>query len=72
MDVVILIMAVCCAAFSVYRTVAVNNMLNALLTNPDLYPDFTFLSYWQETFNQTLAIMLFASWIKVGFVKNVM
>jgi len=68
MDVVILIMAICCAAFSIYRTTAVNSLLDSMLKDPEGFPDFEFLSYWQETFNSTLAIMLFASWIKVSVI----
>ncbi len=41
-------------------------MLDELLSQPDKYVDFEFLSYWQVVFNSALAIMVFFAWVKVG------
>ena len=43
-----------------------NNKLDELLENPDDYPDFEFLSYWQVVFNSAVAIMVFFAWVKVS------
>ena len=66
LDIVVLIMAICCIIFNVYRTVEVNNILEKLLSNPDQYSNFESLSYWEMVFNSTLAIMVFFAWVKVG------
>jgi hypothetical protein len=65
LDIIVLIVAICCCAFSLYRTSSVNTMLEKLLKNPDSYPDFTFLCFWQITYNSALAIMVFCCWVKV-------
>lgn len=65
LDIVVILIGLCCIAFDVYRTISVNKILDSLLENPDSYPDFTFLSYWQMTFNSALAIMVFFCWVKV-------
>jgi len=44
-------MAICCISFNLYRTVAVNNILDDLLANPDQYSNFgkitaDFVSHW--------------------------
>jgi hypothetical protein len=50
---------------SVYRTLRVNSQLDELLHSPNDYANFEFLAWTQYTFNVTVAIMLFCSWIKV-------
>ena len=49
-----------------HRSIEVNNTLEELLENPDGYPDFEFLSYWQVVFNSAVAIMVFFAWVKVS------
>jgi len=55
LDVIVIIMAICCIAFNCYRTITVSDMLDSLLQTPNEYADFEFLSYWQVGFNSTLA-----------------
>jgi len=59
-------MAICCICFNIYRTVAVNNILDDLLANPNQYMDFESLSYWEMCFNSAMAIMVFFAWVKVA------
>jgi len=66
LDIVVIVMALCCICFNIYRTVEVNNLLEKLLSNPDQYSDFETLSYYEMVFNSALAIMVFFAWIKVG------
>ncbi len=65
LDIVVIIIAICCIAYNVYRTMAVNNKLSQLLQNPDAFADFDFLSYCQMCFNNALAVMVFCAWVKV-------
>jgi ABC-type maltose transport system permease subunit len=65
LDILVLIIAVCCVAFNIYRTVTVAKLLDTLLDYPNEYADFEFLSYWQIVFNSALAIMVFFAWVKV-------
>lgn len=55
-------------AFSVYRTVKVNEMLDQLLRNPEEFADFEFLAFWQSQFNNAVALAVFFAWIKVCFL----
>jgi len=71
LDIVVLLMAICCIIFNIYRTVEVNNILEKLLSNPDQYSNFENLSYWEMVFNSTLAIMVFFAWVKVGRFSKV-
>jgi len=66
LDIVVIIMAVCCTIFCIYRTAAVNNKLDDLLAKPDEYSDFNSLAYWQLVYNSTLAIMVFICWVKAS------
>lgn len=54
-----------CITFNAYRTMAITSMLEKLLLDPDGYPDFEFLGYWQMQFNYAIAVAVFASWVKV-------
>ena len=65
MDIIVIIIAFLCIVFSLYRTSSVNSKLEQLLQQPDAYADFTFLAYWQITYNSCLAVMVFCSWVKV-------
>ncbi|ESN98346.1 hypothetical protein HELRODRAFT_84784, partial [Helobdella robusta] len=65
LDVLNILVGVCCCIFDVYRTISVNNELDKLLQNPDKYANFVFLSYCQDMANSALAIMVFFSWIKI-------
>ncbi|XP_071952107.1 polycystin-2-like protein 1 isoform X1 [Antedon mediterranea] len=65
LDVIIIIISVLCMVFSVYRTMAVNRMIETLLSQPEQYADFEFLGYCQGVFNNVIAIAVFLAWVKV-------
>ncbi|XP_069123530.1 polycystin-2-like isoform X2 [Argopecten irradians] len=65
LDILVILIAILCVAFDVYRTVEVDNKLSVLLENPDKYADFEFLSYWQTRFDNAIAIAVFLAWIKI-------
>lgn len=60
-------------AFNVYRTVKVNELLELLLNDPLVYPDFEFLAYWQMQYNDMVAVVVFFAWIKIfKYIRLVM
>ena len=65
LDILVIIIAILCVAFDIYRLVAVDKKLNELIGQPDQYADFDFLSYWQVRFDNAIAIAVFFAWIKV-------
>lgn len=67
LDIVVIIIAILCIVFDIYRTIVVDNKLKELLDNPDKYADFENLSYWQTRFDNAIAIAVFFAWIKVMF-----
>lgn len=58
-------LAVVAIIFNIFRTIKVDNLLGKLLKNPDIYPDFEFLAFWQMQYNNMNAVNLFFAWIKV-------
>jgi len=65
LDVLVIFLSVVAMAFSVYRTIKVNGLLSELLNNPNVYPDFEFLGFWQMQYNNMVAIVVFFAWIKI-------
>jgi len=65
LDIIILTMGYVSAVFSVYRLLKVDSLLDELLSRPNAYANFDFLSYWQVQFNNVMAIMVFFAWIKI-------
>lgn len=66
LDVFVMTVSYVLIAFSVYRTVRVNALLDSLLQNPEEFADFEYLAYWQNQFNNAVALAVFFAWIKVG------
>lgn len=65
LDIIVIIIALLCIAFDIYRTIVVDSKLKELLDNPTKYPDFENLSYWQTRFDNAIAIAVFFAWIKI-------
>ena len=51
--------------FNVYRQVKVNDMLDNLIANDNVYMDFDFLCYWSMQYNNAMAFMVFLAWVKI-------
>lgn len=64
-DIIVILMGIICIVFNVYRTMEVDKLLKGLLSNDDQYANFDVLGYWQEQFNDFVAIAVFCAWIKV-------
>ncbi|KAK3090686.1 hypothetical protein FSP39_013743 [Pinctada imbricata] len=65
LDILVIIIAILCVAFDIYRQIAVDKKLSELIGNPDEHADFDFLSYWQTRFDNAIAIAVFFAWIKI-------
>ena len=66
LDILVIAIAIVCVAFNVYRTLKVDELLEDLLSKPDEYSDFNFLSLGQSQFDNAIAIAVFLAWIKVS------
>lgn len=67
LDILVIMIMIVCVSFNVYRTIKVGDLLKDLLSKPDQYADFVFLSYGQVQFDNAIAVAVFLAWIKVGF-----
>ncbi|GIX87319.1 polycystic kidney disease 2-like 1 protein [Caerostris extrusa] len=61
----ILEVSILCIGFSVYRNMVMDGLLQELLSQPDSYPNFNFLGYWQTQFNNPRGSDGFLAWIKI-------
>jgi len=65
LDVVVILLGVVCIIFNVYRTIQVNNLLKDLLEKPNEFANFAVLGFWQNQYDNLVAIAVFICWIKV-------
>ena len=65
LDILIICMAIVAMCFNVYRQVKVNDMLDNLIANDNVYMDFDFLCYWSMQYNNAMAFLVFLSWVKI-------
>ncbi|GAB1601077.1 polycystin-2-like isoform X1 [Argonauta hians] len=65
LDMLVIFISVLCIAFNVYRTIAVGDKLNQLLSSSEKYSDFQFLAFCQTHFNNAIAVTVFMAWIKI-------
>ncbi|XP_078509410.1 polycystin-2-like protein 2 isoform X3 [Lissotriton helveticus] len=64
-EIVLVLMSLLAIAFNLYRTIEVNLLIETLLKDPTVYPDFHFLAYWQIQYNIMVAVSVFFAWIKI-------
>ncbi|XP_076348880.1 polycystin-2-like protein 1 isoform X2 [Tachypleus tridentatus] len=65
LDILVILISLVCIAFSAFRTITVESMMDKLLENPDHFADFEFLGFWQTQFNNAVAVTVFFAWIKI-------
>ncbi|KAH0629801.1 hypothetical protein JD844_012188 [Phrynosoma platyrhinos] len=65
LDMLLLLLNVVAIVFNAYRTVEVSRLMENLLSNSDVYPDFYFLGYWQSRYNNMISVNIFFAWIKI-------
>ena len=69
LDVVVILLGVVCIIFNVYRTIQVNSLLKDLLEKPNDYANFGVLGFWQNQYDNLVAIAVFICWIKVSISR---
>ncbi|XP_053158648.1 polycystic kidney disease 2-like 2 protein isoform X3 [Hemicordylus capensis] len=65
LDMLLLLLSVIAIAFNVYRTIEVSRLMENLLSNSFVYPDFHFLTFWQTRYNNMISVNVFFAWIKI-------
>ncbi|GAB0195882.1 polycystic kidney disease 2-like 2 protein [Grus japonensis] len=65
LDLLLLLVSILAIAFNIYRTVEVSLLMEELLSDAHVYPDFYFLAFWQVLYNNMIAVNIFFAWIKI-------
>ncbi|XP_025957712.2 polycystin-2-like protein 2 [Dromaius novaehollandiae] len=65
LDILLVVISIIAIAFNIYRTVEVSLLMEELLSNSSVYPDFYFLASWQVHYNNMIAVNVFFAWIKI-------
>lgn len=65
LDFLVPVLAFVCIAFNAYREYIVRTTLERILADQNHYISFEFLCFWQEQFNNAIALIVFFSWVKI-------
>ncbi|NXU75077.1 PK2L2 protein, partial [Oreotrochilus melanogaster] len=65
LEMLLLLASLLAIAFNIYRTVQVSLLMEELLSNNYVYPDFYFLAYWQVLYDNMIAVTIFFAWLKI-------
>ncbi|NXI43728.1 PK2L2 protein, partial [Galbula dea] len=65
LDLLLLLVSTLAIAFNIYCTVEVYLLMEKLLSEALVYPDFYFLAFWQVLYNDVIAVTIFFAWIKI-------
>ncbi|NXJ45132.1 PK2L2 protein, partial [Spizaetus tyrannus] len=65
LDLLLLVVSIFAIAFNIYCTVEVSLLMEELLSDAHVYPDFYFLAFWQVLYNNMIAVNIFFAWIKI-------
>ncbi|NXI72724.1 PK2L2 protein, partial [Anseranas semipalmata] len=65
LDLLLVAVSILAIVFNIYRTVAVSLLMEKLLSDANVYPDFYFLAFWQVLYDNMIAINVFFAWIKI-------
>ncbi|NXI96187.1 PK2L2 protein, partial [Psophia crepitans] len=65
LNLLLLVVSILAIAFNLYRTVEVSLLMEELLSDAHVYPDFYFLAFWQVLYNNMIAVNIFFAWIKI-------
>ncbi|XP_074912956.1 polycystin-2-like protein 2 isoform X5 [Buteo buteo] len=65
LDLLLLVVSILAIAFNIYCTVEVSLLMEELLSDAHVYPDFYFLAFWQVLYNNMIAVNIFFAWIKI-------
>ncbi|NXW40442.1 PK2L2 protein, partial [Nyctiprogne leucopyga] len=65
LDLLLMLVSILAIAFNIFRTVKVSLLMEELLSDAHVYPDFYFLAFWQIRYNNMIAVNIFFAWIKI-------
>eukprot|EP00076_Gallus_gallus_P045247 XP_025010785.1 polycystic kidney disease 2-like 2 protein isoform X3 [Gallus gallus] len=65
LDMLLIAVSILAICFNIYRTIEVSLLMEELLSNAHVYPDFYFLAFWQVIYDNVIAINVFFAWIKI-------
>ncbi|XP_010015011.1 PREDICTED: polycystic kidney disease 2-like 2 protein, partial [Nestor notabilis] len=65
LDLMLLMVSILAITFNIYSTVEVSLLMEELLSDASVYPDFYFLTFWQVLYNNMIAVNILFAWIKV-------
>ncbi|NWV00117.1 PK2L2 protein, partial [Upupa epops] len=70
LDLLLLVVSILTIAFNIFCTVTVSQLMEKLLADAHVYPDFYFLAYWQVLYNNMVAFNVAFAWIKIFKYMN--
>ncbi|KAM8938978.1 polycystin-2 isoform 2-T2 [Pelodytes ibericus] len=65
LDIVIIVLSVAGVGINLYRMSSVEEPLNNLMVDPNVFPNFETPAYWQIQFNNVAAVTVFFAWVKL-------
>ncbi|NXK48861.1 PK2L2 protein, partial [Chauna torquata] len=65
LDLLLVVVSILAIVFNIYRTIAVSLLMEKLLSDSNVYPDFHFLAFWQVLYDNMIAVNVFFAWIKI-------
>ncbi|XP_052545988.1 polycystic kidney disease 2-like 2 protein [Tympanuchus pallidicinctus] len=65
LDMLLIMVSILAICFNIYRTIEVSLLMEDLLSNAHVYPDFYFLAFWQVIYDNMIAVNVFFAWIKI-------
>ncbi|NXX22350.1 PK2L2 protein, partial [Podargus strigoides] len=65
LDLLLLVVSILAIAFNMYRTIKVSQLMEGLLADAHVYPNFYFLAFWQDLCNNMIAVSVFVALTKV-------
>ncbi|OXB76222.1 UNVERIFIED_CONTAM: hypothetical protein H355_016800 [Colinus virginianus] len=65
LDMLLILVSILAIGFNIYRTMEVSLLMEELLSNAYVYPDFYFLAFWQVIYDDMIAVNVFFAWLKI-------
>ncbi|NXJ13135.1 PK2L2 protein, partial [Odontophorus gujanensis] len=65
LDMLLIVVSILAIGFNIYRTMEVSLLMEELLSNAYVYPDFYFLAFWQVIYDDMIAVNVFFAWLKI-------
>ncbi|XP_040428967.1 polycystic kidney disease 2-like 2 protein isoform X4 [Cygnus olor] len=65
LDLLLVVVSILAIGFNIYRTMAVSLLMEKLLSDENVYPDFYFLAFWQILYDNMIAVSVFFAFMKI-------